>query len=301
MSQKVDFHCHSTASDGALSPLQVLSRAAEQGVSCLALTDHDTLAGTRWLQKKAQSFPVRLVPGCEISCTWGRKEIHVLALAMDLDHPPVTAFIDRQIEARRQRSHAIAARLAARLPQYSADQCLGGAREEAWKAQRDADADFVLPEEQLQIGRPHFAAWMQREALVPDRRTAFERYLKNRQLGGIEHHWRSMQETVAAIDSWNAMAVLAHPHRYRLTATQLRALIKDFVAAGGQGLEVVTCRQAPGERERLGALCQQFDLYGSMGSDFHAPVSEYVELGRLAPLPAGCPCVMSQLQERNLL
>ena len=301
MSKTVDFHSHSTASDGTLSPLQLIQRAAGLQLDCLALTDHDTLAGVRWLQEQAPAVPVRLVAGCEISCTWGRKEFHVVALGVDPDNPATHAFIERQSEGRRQRSRRIASKLASRLSGYTADQCMEGALTQARQAQVNADPDFVLPDDQLQTGRPHFAAWMVQEQLVPDRRTAFERYLRKCCPGGTERYWASLQETATAIKSWNALAVLAHPGRYRVTATQLRALLKDFAAAGGTALEVIGCRQPYGESGKLAALGQEFGLCGSMGSDFHAPGSEYIELGRLAPLPAGCPSVVPLLEERDLL
>ncbi len=295
MSQKVDFHCHSTASDGVLSPGQILERALEQGVDCLALTDHDNVDGVRWLQEQGIPEQIKLIPGCEISTLWGTSEIHIVALGLDMDSPEVEQFLRDQGRARRERSERIADKLSRRLPDYSAEDCLEGALSDARDAQIKADERFVLADENLQIGRPHFAGWMVKQGIVADRNSAFDKYLSAKRLGNAKQHWPRMADAIAAIISWGAIPVLAHPGRYRMTGMKLKAVINDFAKAGGKAMEVVGCQQPYGERETMVKYCQDFGLHGSMGSDFHGPWSEFVELGRLAPMPEGCSPVTELL------
>ncbi len=299
MSQKVDFHCHSTASDGVFSPRQVLLRAINQGVTRLALTDHDTIAGVLWLQQQGLVAQYRdqieLISGCELSCLWGSHEIHIVALGFAGDNPLVQTFMANQSRARSERCERIAEKLAMRLPGYSMDDCLAGATEQAQAAQEQADPTFVLSGSDLQIGRPHFASWMVKQGLVVDRNTAFDKYLGAKRIGNARQHWPSLKETVAEIRSWGAIPILAHPCRYRMTAMKLQEVIRDFVEAGGQAMEVVGCQQPWGERERLAKYCEKFELYASLGSDFHGAWSEYVELGRLGAIPEGCRSVVEML------
>ena len=291
MSQKLDFHCHSTASDGILSPAQLLERAIQCGVDCLALTDHDTIAGTRWLVEQGVPESIRLIPGCEISCVWGSREIHVVALGFDLDNPDMQHFLADQGKARWQRSERIADKVSRRLPDYSMEQCLDGAVAQARQAQEKADSAFVLDDDHIQIGRPHFASWMVQEGITADKNGAFDKYLSAKRIGNAKQHWPLMADAVKAILGWGAVPVLAHPGRYRMTGMKLQELIRAFSEAGGLAMEVVGCQQPHGEKETMARYCEKFSLHGSMGSDFHGPWSEYVELGRLGPLPENCPSV----------
>ena len=299
MSQKVDFHCHSTASDGVLSPGQLLDRAIRQEVDYLALTDHDTVAGIRWLREQAASMgeiSTHLVNGCELSCLWGNREIHVVALGFDLENPDLLEFLKNQGATRFNRCQRIAEKVSRRLPGYSADDCLMGALEQAHKAQSNADPEFVLSDEDIQVGRPHFASWMVQEGIVNDKNTAFDKYLGARRIGNAKQLWPSLKSTVQAILSWGAVPVLAHPGRYRMTAMKLQEVIRDFASSGGKAMEVVGCQQPWGERETMAKYCDKFELHASMGSDFHGPWSEFVELGRLSSLPEGTHSVVDLLE-----
>ena len=86
----------------------------------------------------------------------------------------------------------------------------------------------------------------------------------------------------------DGQAIIAHPARYRMTATKLRRLIAEFKEAGGVGIEVVSGRQHPEEVKTLARLSEQFEMFASCGSDFHTPDNSWVELGKLPPLPQNC-------------
>jgi predicted metal-dependent phosphoesterase TrpH len=144
---------------------------------------------------------------------------------------------------------------------------------------------FLLPEDQITLGRPHFADWLCRQSFAKDRSHAFRAYLSHSQLGDVKTFWPSMSQAVAWIRSIQGSAVLAHPARYKLTATKRRALVKAFKQAGGHALEVVSGQQSLAEKEVLVQLCQDFQLTASRASDFHTPDNPWVELGNMADLP----------------
>ena len=299
MPENVDLHCHSTASDGSLSPKSLLARAAWRQIDWLALTDHDTVAGLHWLLDNGWPPSVALVPGCEFSTTWGRHCIHIVALGFDVKHPGVMALIDTQCQARLARNHFIAAKLARRLADSSAGDCYEGAQQQALQRQQHDSHGFSVPPQQVQIGRPHFADWLVQKGVVGSRDGAFDRYLSGKRLGKMEHFWPDMAEIVATIASWGGLPVLAHPGKYRLSALQLTTLITQFKEAGGTAIEVVGSRQQRGERAQLAQLCVAHDLYASTGSDFHRPGLAAIELGQPGALPPMCRSVCELMSASN--
>ncbi len=278
---KVDLHSHTTASDGRLSPAALIARAREQQVEMLAITDHDSTLGCRWLLEQNLVLGLDLIVGAEFSCLWGRREIHVVGLNLDLDSPVLKAAEARQHEARTRRAQTIADRLQKRgMPG-----ALEGAIAEAQAAQFRADPAFVLPPEQLQLGRPHFADWMVAAGHVPDRAQAFKKYLGAGKPGAVKSEWPHISEVVDWVRGSGGVAVLAHPVHYKMTNMKLRALLRDFVAVGGAGLEIACPALPQGKFGYLAELCQQYELAASSASDFHGPYNQWLELGRLPRLP----------------
>ncbi|HBY48156.1 MAG TPA: PHP domain-containing protein, partial [Alcanivorax sp.] len=157
--QRPDFHSHSLASDGVLSPADLVARAADHGVDALALTDHDTLAGLPEARRAADRHGITLVPGIELSVLCGSREIHVLGLWVDPEAPVLVERANRQLEARRERAVRIGARLdkAARLEHSYRKAC------------ELADSDTP--------GRPWFAKMLVEAGVVRDQRHAFNRFL----------------------------------------------------------------------------------------------------------------------------
>ena len=257
----IDFHTHSSASDGALSPWELVSRAVERGVGLLAITDHDTVEGHRG----ASAHPcvtggdLRLVPGVELSCRWSGVTIHVVGLGIDCDHPAMLTALATLDTARTERAAKIAERLAAR----GFEGALAGARAQAGDSQ---------------LGRPHFAAWMVDQGHVEDHNEAFDRFLGQGKMGDVKTFWPPLAEAVGWIGASGGVPVLAHPCKYRFTGMKLRRLLVDFVAAGGRAMEIQSGRQTPEQSLHLRRLAAEFDLEVSVGSDFHrdAPYSPAV-------------------------
>lgn len=258
----MDFHTHTTASDGVLPPEALLHRAHARGVQQLAITDHDTLAGYREAAALvACRVPgLRLVPGVELSCCWSGVNVHVVGLDVDVDHPVLLAGLERLDGARRERAQVIGQR----LEKLGILRALEGAIGEAGESQ---------------IGRPHFAAWMVREGHVKDASAAFQRYLGRGKPGDVKALWPGLEEVTGWIVAAGGIAVLAHPLKYRLTRSRLQRLTGDFRAAGGRAVEVLTGRQLPDEGRQLRELARQHQLLVSVGSDFHQEQPWGADLG----------------------
>lgn len=267
----IDLHCHSTASDGALSPSELVRRAADMGVTHLALTDHDTVEGIAEARAAADSAGIRLVNGIELSCVWRKHTIHIVGLDMDLDDETFHHRIDGQQASRWKRAR----RIAEKLSKHVAG-CDGDILERA-----TALAGGDVP------GRPHFARALVEAGLVKDTAQAFKRYLGSGKPGDVKAFWPELEQVVRWINEAGGIAVVAHPRKYKLTATRLRELVGDFVAAGGQGIEVITSGQSSGDLGFLTELCRREDLLASRGSDFHFPGAGWCELGRIPRLPEG--------------
>jgi hypothetical protein len=270
-----DFHCHSLASDGALTPTELVQRAAAEGVQLLALTDHDTLAGLAEAQQAAEQASIRLVSGVELSVGWGNRELHVLGLGFEPEHEAMLALVQAQQQARKLRAERIGARLdkaAGLANSYQRAVSLSG---------QDAP------------GRPWFAKMLLQAGKVRDEQHAFNRFLKQGQSCFVPTPWVSLEQAVVVIRRAGGVAVLAHPTRYNFTRRKLRACLTDFVAVGGAGLEVLTPGLNPQEQALLAECLRDFALHASGGSDFHTPKQTWLELGRLPPVPADMPLVHS--------
>ena len=117
---------------------------------------------------------------------------------------------------------------------------------------------------------------------------AFQKYLGNGKAGDVKQMWPELEEAIAWILAAGGTPVLAHPAKYDLTRTRLRALLDDFIAAGGRAMEVSSGQQPPTLTRDLAALCNERSLWASVGSDFHQPGQSWAMLGRYSPLPDSC-------------
>lgn len=261
-----DLHTHSTCSDGALSPDALLERAVEQGVTAISITDHDTVGA---YQACLEPHPaLMLIPGIEFSTRWNTTGIHLVGLNIDPQSSAIMDGVARQSQARQERASQIADNLARRGIHDSLDGALAL-----------AGGGF--------IGRPQFAQFLVAAGHVDSAEMAFKKYLGDGKAGDVREHWAGLGEVIGWIRDAGGIAVLAHPLKYRLTRSKLKRLLKDFVAAGGQGLEVVSGNQADQRTQDMGRLCRELQLLASRGSDFHAPGAPWSELGRASTLPHG--------------
>lgn len=267
MNEIYDLHSHSLASDGILPPCELVKRAHAQGVTTLALTDHDTTAGIAEAQQTAQLCNMKLIPGIELSTTWQTKTFHVVGLNIDANHPALLAAARFLQKIRQERAEQIADKLAKkRIP---------GALE--W---------VLASAEEGMITRTHFANFLVSQFHVDSQQEAFDRYLAKGKPAYVATEWADMAMSVQWINAAGGVAVLAHPLRYRLTPKWIRRFLTDFKQAGGKGIEVVTGRCSADDIKWAATHAHNFGLAGSVGTDFHSPGNQWIELGRLAPLPS---------------
>ena len=270
-----DLHCHSSYSDGQLTPEQLVRRAAAHGVTHLAVTDHDTVAGLDEASASARAQQVSLITGVEISVTWERKNIHLVGLDFDPEYPPLIELL-RSLQSRRlERAEKIASKLARR-----------GVESPLEQAMQLATGPLV--------SRVHFAHVLVAQGFANSFADAFKYYLGQGKPAYVTTNWATMAEAVNAIVAAGGLMVIAHPRRYRLSHSWMRRLLKEFRQAGGCGIEVITGSRRNGDTESATALALRYGLLGSIGSDFHTPENGWVELGRLASLPAELQPVWTQ-------
>jgi len=264
-----DLHSHSTVSDGTLTPSELCAHARKQDVSVLALTDHDSVDGLAEARQAAHSEGIELVNGAEISVTWKGQTIHIVGLHLDPENSILREGLARICEYRAWRAEEIGRRLEKkRIP---------GAYERACEL---AGGSLVA--------RTHFARFLIEAGYCSTMNEVFKKYLVRGRPGYVPGDWAPLEEAVGWIRGAGGIPVVAHPARYRLTATRLRTLLADFKEAGGLALEVVSGSQSQDECRKMAVHAQRADLLASQGSDYHGPGNQWIELGRLYQMPEGC-------------
>lgn len=266
----IDLHCHSTISDGVLTPTQLVERAALRGVEILALTDHDDVAGLEEARRTAIEKNITLINGVEISVSWRGRVLHIVGLDIDPEYPPLVQGLNEIRDGRAGRARSIAEQL---------DKCgIHGSLEGA----------YVHVGKRGLIGRTHFARFLVEKGYAKNTKSVFKKYLVKGKPGYISHEWAALSDAVGWICNSGGKAVIAHPARYKLGKNVLSDLLHEFCQLGGSALEVVTSSHTHEQVLTFAAHAQQMGLQASCGSDFHGPDESYFDLGRLPDLPAGC-------------
>ena len=261
-----DLHTHSTASDGAYAPAELVRQAHAAGVTHLALTDHDCTAGLAEALAEASACGLALIPAVEISTTWHGKSVHVVGLNVAADCPALQAGLARLQTIRRTRAEEMGRRLAKAGIEggFEAVQAMVGAG---------------------MVTRTHFAQFLVGLGLAGSVREVFERYLVQGKPGYVPTEWAGLEEAVGWIKSAGGVAVVAHPQRYKLTGSWLSRLLREFKEAGGEALEVVAGSANLGDIQSSATAARRHGLLASVGSDFHSPENIWLKLGRLPALP----------------
>jgi predicted metal-dependent phosphoesterase TrpH len=270
-----DLHCHSTASDGTLTPSTLVTRAIQRGVDCLAITDHDDVSGLPEAHQASAGTSLRIINGVELSSLWERRTIHVVGLFFDTGSSVLQEALAAVRAARRQRAEAIGHALARAG--------IGGALEGARR--------FVTNE--ALISRSHFARFLVDRGYVSSKQKAFNHYLGQGKPAHVSPPWPAISESIAVLHAAGGMAVLAHPGRYPLTDTAMRRLLEEFRDNGGDAIEVFSPSHTPQQSERFIEYARFYGFKASLGSDFHDPGESYIDLDALPPLPPGLVPVWS--------
>jgi predicted metal-dependent phosphoesterase TrpH len=266
-SLNADLHCHSVISDGTLTPEALAERAKTNGVELWALTDHDEIDGLQRAAAAARANGLAYLTGVEISVTFIEQTVHIVGLGFDSENEALQSGLRQTRGGRGQRALDMSDGLAKIGIQ--------GAYEGALKFAGNHDL----------ISRTHFARFLVESGVCRDTNEVFRKYLTEGKPGFIEHRWASLKDAVRWITEAGGVAVIAHPARYKFTATEEFALFSEFKNHGGQAVEVVTGSHTAAEYVSYAAIATEFGLAASRGSDFHSPLESHTELGTLPPLP----------------
>ena len=271
----VDLHTHSNISDGTLSPAELVAAAIQQGIHTLALTDHDSMDGVALARQAAQGQALEIISGVEISSQWSRPatqksySVHVVALNMQ-NSAPLQALLEQQKQIRAERAKQICDLLTPLIGQ-------------------DIYNDVLLKVEGVadRITRTHIAKTLQEKGIVTRVQQAFDKYIKEGKKAYVKFDGLSLEDTIRVIHDSQGFAVLAHPTRYDLSATNIRYLIEIFAKYGGDAVELPPNIDPASTRQMVDRMIAEHGLKVSVGSDFHGENMPWIKLGNIPRVKEG--------------
>ncbi len=256
----VDLHVHTNASDGTMTPGQVVRYAAQKGLKAMALTDHDTLDGLSEARKAASETGIELIGGIEMSCVYGKTEIHILGFFVDENSPVLPEGLEDIRRIRNERNETMIRRF----------------QEDGFSITRE---DLTGGNPDTVITRAHFARVLTEKGYAPNRDKAFERYL---QYGGrycMRKEPVTPEQAMKLLTGAGAWPCLAHPMLYQLGYQQNQALHAELKAKGLQGVEDYHSSHNSYQSSRLKQIAKKLDLLPSGGSDFHGANKPDIDIG----------------------
>lgn len=244
----LELHCHTTFSDGTLTPTQLVQQAIAAGVTGLAVTDHDTIAGWDEAFQAAQDTTVEIVPGLELSTVWGGRSLHILGY-----YPNPTQLLEpltERVNGRKRRAQAMADKLA------------------------DLGYPITLPQDfgAMAPGRPLIAKALVQAGYVSRPQEAFERWLGEDGPAYVAYEKFTAIAGIELLRQCGAVPVWAHPFLWR--GGSVEATLPTLVEAGLLGVEVYHPSHTPRDQRRLLAWCDRYDLIATGGTDYHGPNPE---------------------------
>lgn len=262
----IDLHLHTTASDGRLSPAELVARAAAAGLTTISVTDHDTVAAIAEVITVANSVNIRVVTGIEITAVDDGRDVHMLGYFFDPGSEPLAGVLERQRALRVARVRALGAKLAA----------LG----------MDIDVESVLLKAAVRpgssVGRPQVARELVRAGYVTSVQDAFDKWLATGRPAFIPRTGPSPAAIVDAIHDAGGVASMAHPG-----VTRRDELIAPLVDSGMDAIEVYHSDHTPGDQHHYQAIAHRYGLLISGGSDFHGDDLDVPGVPALALAKAG--------------
>ncbi|MDD2509710.1 MAG: PHP domain-containing protein [Syntrophomonas sp.] len=242
-----DLHTHTTASDGLLSPTELLGKASEMRLPGLAITDHDTIDGLEEARRfiAENSLALDFVPGIELNTELTEKEIHILGYFIDYHDHRLLGRLQEIKEARLERARKMINRLVVMGLNIDLDQ-----------VKRLAQGDL--------IARPHIAQALMENSYVFSVKEAFDKYIGKGRPAYVNRYKFLPEEAIALINEAGGIAVLAHPGLIRNDS-----LVEDIIALGIEGIEVFYPEHNHKQILKYSAFCQQHQLLITGGSDFH--------------------------------
>lgn len=262
----IDLHIHSTASDGTFTPAELLDMAVTAGLGAIAITDHDSIAGSREALLEGVPAGLGFLTGVEISAEPppsypGSGSIHILGYAIRLDDPELNRTLEKLQEARKNRNPEIIRNLKRLGIAISLDE-----------VEREAGEG--------QPGRPHIAALLVKKGVVGSIDEAFDRYLGNGKPGYVDKSRIECSRAIELINTAGGIPVLAHPCLLELeTGAQLEELLQEMIAMGLKGLEVFFTDHTAEQTRHFAEFAARHQLLMTGGTDFHGATLPDVRIG----------------------
>lgn len=259
----IDLHTHSTASDGTLSPAELMQEAARVGLRAIALTDHDTIAGVPEAAAAAKEHGIQFIPGVELDLGYSHGSFHMLGLNLDPEAPELRSALAVIGENRTSRNLQMVAAI------------------------RDAGIECSY-DELMQIaggpnvGRPHFARYLVAKGVAASEQKAFDRYIGNGKRFYKKRESIALSEALRVIHRGGGKAFIAHPLSLQMTFTKLDARLGEWKELGLDGIEAYHSNAGLEECRRLELMAERHGLLISAGSDFHGFQRPDRQLGRTA-------------------
>lgn len=245
----VDLHTHSTASDGQYTPSEVVIKAKNAGVECLALTDHDTIDGILQAQNQGEISNIKIIRGIELGAKEHRA-MHILGLNFDEKPKTLANLCDIMKKSRDERKYRIIDFLAEKKVFISLDE-----------VEQIAGGDI--------IARPHFAQAMLKNGYVKTTREAFDKYLDTEEYQRIERFKADANECIQTIHKSGGKAVLAHPYQLKMDSETLEKTISQLKQYGLDGLEAYYSKHTEQMTKEYLYFAKKYNLNITAGSDFH--------------------------------
>jgi 3',5'-nucleoside bisphosphate phosphatase len=256
--KKIDLHTHTTASDGIYSPTRLIDIALRNGLTALAITDHDTVEGLPEAMAYAASTGLRIFPGVEFSIEYDTGSFHLIGLNLDYAHEGLRKRVKELAEHRGARAYRII--------------------EDLKRHGIDIPIDEVLAEAGGgAMGRPHIARVMVSHGLAPTIRDIFQNYLVKGKPGYVKKVRIEFAEAVSLIKESGGIPVLAHPVSLECeNMDEFEELLKGFIRTGIEGIEAYASMHTPEVAGQYLALARKYNLLVTGGSDFHGDKDETI-------------------------
>jgi predicted metal-dependent phosphoesterase TrpH len=256
----IDLHVHTTASDGTMSPTDVVHLAKEKNLKAIAITDHDTIDGIEEAQEVGNHLSVEIIPGIEISANFRNGSLHLLGYFIETGEGILTTKLARLKEARSERNPQIVEklkRLGVEITYQDVLEASGGG----------------------QVGRPHFAQVLVDRGYVRSINEAFDRYLARGGTAYVDKYRFEIGEAIDVVLEAGGVPVLAHPRTLNFSREDLKRFVTTLAHRGLMGIEVFYPEHSAGQRRRFRSLAEKLGLVQTGGSDFHGPPVKATELG----------------------
>jgi predicted metal-dependent phosphoesterase TrpH len=247
-----DFHVHTNASDGELSPEEVINLAIKLNLEAIAITDHDTSDNVAEAVENAKNKNIKVIPGIELNAKVEKGQMHILGYYIDYGNPK---FKEIMLELKNQRDE--------RNERFIKAFNLAGIN-----ISIDNVKKYVIGQV---VGKPHFAKALIEKGYISTVNEAFDKYFNQYPYNTIKREAISPENAIKIIKDFNGIAVLAHPYTLKLDETELENKIKELISFGLEGIECYHSDHSKEQVELYKKLAKKYNLIITCGSDFHGP------------------------------